>query len=91
MIKKKKPVRKCVGCRQQSEKNEFIRLVKLKTGEVLVDFTGKQNGRGAYICKNVDCFNKARKENAFQRAFKCQIPDETFDGIETELERVTKD
>ncbi len=88
---KKKPVRKCVACRKQSEKSEFIRIVRLKTGEVLIDFTGKQNGRGAYICKNMDCFEKAKKENALQRAFKCAISSDNYEEIKQGLIRVTED
>ncbi len=87
---KKKPVRKCVACRKQSEKFDFLRIVRLKTGEVLIDLTGKQNGRGAYICKNMTCFEKAKKENALQRAFKCNVCENDYEKIRQGLIRVTE-
>ncbi len=88
---KKKPVRKCVACRKQSEKADFLRIVRLKTGEVLIDFTGKQNGRGAYICKDMACFEKAKKESALQRAFKCNVSEQNYEEIRQGLIRVTED
>ncbi len=91
MNDKKKPVRKCIACRKQSQKKEFLRVVRLNTGEVLPDFTGKQNGRGAYICKNADCFEKAKKENSFQRALKCSLGEEELEQILKGILRVTKD
>ncbi len=82
-MSKKEVVRQCIACRKQSDKNEFLRVVKLNTGEVLPDFTGKQNGRGAYICKNMDCFEKAKKSKAFSRALKTNVSD-------IELEQISK-
>lgn len=90
MNNKKKPVRKCIGCRRQDEKSAFLRVVRTNQGEILLDFTGKANGRGAYLCKDVACFEKARKEKSFQRAFKCQIPEELFDEVLARLISVTK-
>ncbi len=90
MTVKKKPVRKCIACRQQGEKNNFFRIVRLKDNDILLDFTGKANGRGAYLCKNLDCFEKAKKENSFQRAFKCKVSEQTFDEILAGINRVTK-
>lgn len=56
---KKKPQRTCIGCNAQKDKNDFVRIVKSKEGNITIDKTGKASGRGAYICHNVDCFNKA--------------------------------
>ncbi len=61
MRKKKVPLRKCVACNENKPKKELIRIVKNKEGLVDVDLTGKMNGRGAYICYNIDCFNEAQK------------------------------
>ncbi len=88
---KKKPVRKCVACRKQSEKSDFLRIVRLKTGEILIDYTGKQNGRGAYICKDMACFEKAQKESSLQRAFKCNVSEQSYEEIRQGLIRVTED
>ena len=58
---KKQPQRTCIGCNVQKDKNDFVRIVKSKEGNITIDNTGKASGRGAYICHNVDCFNKAKK------------------------------
>ena len=60
MKTKKIPLRMCLGCNEMKPKRELIRVVKNKDGELFVDLTGKLNGRGAYICKNRECFSKAR-------------------------------
>ena len=65
---KKTPKRMCVVCRQMFDKNELLRVVKTPTGELLVDETGKANGRGAYICKNEECLANAKKRKAIERA-----------------------
>ena len=85
MTERKIPVRKCVGCMEHSGKKELIRIVRSKDGEVALDVTGKKNGRGAYICKDVQCFNKARKKKSLERALKHAIPDEIYERLETEL------
>lgn len=93
---KKVPLRKCTGCNEMKPKKELIRVVKspdekdemgnvLKQGEISLDLTGKKSGRGAYICNNIDCFQKARKARKFERAFSCQIPDEVYSQIEEGL------
>ena len=91
MQQKKIPMRKCMGCSQMFSKKELVRVVKTKTGEgeedytVSLDLTGKKNGRGAYVCKNVDCFKKARKAKRFERALQCEIPAEVYDSMEKEM------
>ena len=84
-MQKKIPQRQCMGCRERMAKKELIRVVRGTDGTVNLDFSGKQNGRGAYICKNEDCFNKAIKKKSFFRAFGVDIPEETRQGIEGEL------
>ncbi len=88
MSVKKKPVRKCIACRKHGEKSEFLRLVRLSSGEIQVDFTAKKNGRGAYICKDITCLEKAMKDNSLQRSFKCKIDNKTFEEIKQGIESV---
>ncbi|NLP26831.1 MAG: YlxR family protein [Clostridiales bacterium] len=84
---KKIPMRMCCGCNEMKPKFEMIRAVKSPVGEVSLDFTGKKPGRGAYICKNIACFNKARKARSFERAFSCMISNEVYEEMENELSR----
>ena len=79
---KNKPQRTCIACRQMQDKANLIRIVKNSEGMVYVDSTGKANGRGAYICKNSECFAKLKKQKGLSRAFKCQIDEEIYDTIE---------
>ncbi len=83
---KKIPMRKCIGCGLQRPKKELIRVVKNKEDEVFVDFTGKANGRGAYICPDKKCFDLAIKKNAFNRAFETQIENAVFDALKERLD-----
>lgn len=84
-VKKKIPMRKCVGCGEMKPKKELMRILKTETGEFLVDADGKKNGRGAYICRSVDCFRKAVKSKGLERSFKQQIPEEVYDRLEKEM------
>lgn len=81
MRKKKVPLRKCVACNENKPKKELIRIVKNKEGLVDVDLTGKMNGRGAYICYNIDCFNEAQKSKKLDRALAIQVPAEVYDKL----------
>ncbi|MBN2900157.1 MAG: YlxR family protein [Clostridia bacterium] len=85
MKARKVPLRKCVGCGEQKPKKDLIRVVKNKDGELLVDFTGKANGRGAYICPSIECLKTAQKRKALNRALECEISDEIFERLEQEL------
>lgn len=82
---RKVPLRKCVGCGEQKPKKELIRIVKNKDGDLFVDFTGKANGRGAYICSDIKCLQTARKRKALNRALETEISDEIFERLEQEL------
>lgn len=62
MANKKIPMRKCVGCQEMKEKKSLIRVVKTAEGDIILDDTGKKNGRGAYICKSLECFKKAKRQ-----------------------------
>lgn len=82
---KKIPMRKCIGCGEQKPKKELVRVVKNKEDEVFVDFTGKANGRGAYICKDIKCFDLAAKKNAFNRALEIQIQPDVLAALKERL------
>ncbi|MDE7280532.1 MAG: YlxR family protein [Ruminiclostridium sp.] len=83
---KTEPQRKCIGCDEMIEKKGLLRIVKDKEGNISLDPTGKKNGRGAYICRDIKCFEAARKKKAFERSFKCKIPDEIYDSLKTQIE-----
>lgn len=87
MPAKKVPMRMCSGCGEMKPKRELVRAVKSPDGEISLDLTGKKSGRGAYVCKNMDCLKKARKAKRFERAFSCAIPDEVYQRMEEELEK----
>lgn len=85
---RKIPMRKCLGCQEMKDKRNLIRVVRSKEGEFSVDLTGKKNGRGAYVCGNVDCFSKAEKSKGLERAFSAKIPDEVYDALRKEIEAI---
>ena len=82
---KKQPVRRCSGCGEHFPKKELVRVVRTPEGEIELDLVGKKSGRGAYVCKNPDCFKKARKARRFETALECSIPDEVYAKITEEL------
>ena len=85
MKQKKIPLRKCLGCGVQKPKQELARVVKSPQGDISLDLTGKKSGRGAYICKDVSCLNKAKKAKRFEHAFDCAISEEIYSVMEKEL------
>lgn len=99
---KKVPLRKCTGCGEMKEKRELIRVVKapekkdengnvVSGGEISLDLTGRKPGRGAYVCKNTDCFEKARKARRFERSLSCKIPEDVYEQMSAELENAAED
>lgn len=82
---KKIPMRMCLGCGEMKPKKTLIRAVKSPEGEISLDLTGKKSGRGAYICRSCDCFDKARKARRFEKAFSCKISEEVYDSMAKEL------
>lgn len=82
---KKIPMRRCVGCMEMKEKTSLVRVVKNKEGEVSLDLTGKKPGRGAYVCKDVECLQKAKKARRLEREFSMAIPAELYDRMEVDL------
>lgn len=85
---KKLPLRQCVGCNEMKSKKELLRVIKTKEDDILLDTTGKQNGRGAYVCQSIECFRKAAKNRGFERSLKIQIPKEIYEKLEKELENL---
>lgn len=87
---KKVPMRTCIGCRQAKNKKELIRVVKNKEGQVFVDLTGRRNGRGAYICANKDCLEKAIKTKSLEKTLKTAIDGEIITQLRSQLGEVNE-
>ncbi|MCI8410777.1 MAG: YlxR family protein [Lachnospiraceae bacterium] len=85
MTKKKIPSRQCVGCGVMKEKREMLRVIKTPEDTIVLDITGKKNGRGAYLCHSAECFRKAMKSKALERSLKIAIPEEVYKELEKEL------
>ena len=85
-MNKKIPLRQCVGCGEMKSKKEMLRVLKTTEGPIVLDVTGKKNGRGAYLCISAECLKKARKNKGLERSFKMSIPDEVYDSLEKEFE-----
>ena len=75
------PLRKCLGCGEMLGKKGLMRIVRAKDGEISLDPTGKKSGRGAYICNDRECFERAVKKRSLEKALKCRIPEEIYDGL----------
>ncbi len=82
------PLRKCLGCDEMIGKKGLLRVVKTKEGEISIDETGKKNGRGAYICRDMECFNKAQKKHSLERSLKCSISEEIYEKLRQEIEEL---
>ena len=81
----KVPMRKCVGCEEMKNKKEMMRVLKTEDGEFVIDTTGKKNGRGAYVCKSLQCLKKARKAGRIEKNLECAISDEIYAQLEEEI------
>ena len=88
MSTKKVPLRQCIGCGEIKSKKEMIRILKTESEGILLDATGRKNGRGAYICPSADCLKKAVKSRGLDRSFKMQVPREVYETLEKEMERL---
>jgi uncharacterized protein len=82
---KKVPLRMCLGCQEMKPKRELLRVVRTPEDDVVLDPTGKRNGRGAYICPNSECLEKAIKGKRFERAFEHQIPADVYAAMRAQL------
>lgn len=98
MKQKKIPMRKCTGCGEMKPKSELVRVVKapdtkddngeiLEKGAISLDLSGKLPGRGAYVCADISCLNKAIKAKRFERAFQTSIPEEIYEKLKREMEQ----
>ena len=85
-MQKKIPQRQCMGCRERKAKKEMIRVVRGTDGQVNLDFSGKLNGRGAYICPDPECLKKAQKAKSLERSLEVPIPQEVYDRLDKEME-----
>ena len=90
MSVKKIPLRQCIGCGEMKSKKEMIRVIKTAEGEILLDATGRKNGRGAYLCPSMECFKKAVKGRGLERSFKMAIPKEVYETLEKEMEEIDR-
>ncbi len=83
---KKIPLRKCVGCGEMKDKRDMLRVIKTPENEFLVDTTGKKNGRGAYLCYQRECLEKAMKSKGLERSFKMAISKEVYESLQKEFD-----
>ena len=90
-MNKKIPMRQCVGCGSMKTKKEMMRVLKTAEEEIILDTTGKKNGRGAYLCVSMECLQMARKNRGLERSFKMSIPNEVYDNLEKEFGEVDKE
>ena len=86
MQQKKIPMRQCLGCREMKPKKELIRVVRSPEGEISLDFRGKANGRGAYVCPDPACLKKAIRAKALERALETGIPEEIYALLTAQME-----
>ena len=86
MANKKIPMRQCIGCGEMKPKKEMLRVIKTAEEEILLDTTGRKNGRGAYICPDSECLKKAIKNKGLERSFKMPIPKDVYDMLTKEME-----
>ncbi|MGO1579809.1 MAG: RNase P modulator RnpM [Peptoniphilaceae bacterium] len=88
MVKLKKiPMRKCLGCGESKPKKDLIRVVKNKEEGIFLDLSGRKNGRGAYVCFNEECLEKAIKNKALNRSFQMEISDDTYEELRKSIKQ----
>lgn len=85
---RKVPMRKCIGCQEMKNKKEMMRILRTTEDQVVLDTTGKKNGRGAYICFSKECFARAVKSKALERSLKMSIPQEIYDSLKKEIDAI---
>ena len=84
-VKKKMPIRRCVGCGEHFPKNTLVRVLRTPEGEIVLDLVGKKSSRGAYVCKSAQCLKRARKSGRIAASLECSIPEEVYDRLEEEI------
>ncbi len=85
MTNRKIPMRKCTGCGEMKPKSELVRVILTPEGDILIDKTGRQNGRGAYVCQSPECLEKAHKNKGLERSLKKSIPQNIYDKLKEEM------
>lgn len=88
MSTKKIPQRQCIGCGEMKNKKEMLRVLKTTDDQIIIDATGRKNGRGAYICPSMDCYKKAVKNKGLERSLKMAIPKEVYEALEKEMDSI---
>lgn len=86
--KTKIPMRQCTGCREMKNKKDMMRVLRTPENQILLDTTGRKNGRGAYLCRSMECFEKAVKNHGIQRSLKTEIPEEVYEILQKEFEEL---
>ena len=87
---RKVPMRKCTGCGEMKSKREMLRVLRTTEDEIILDATGRKNGRGAYLCGSTECFQKAVKSRGLERSLKTVIPAEVYESLEKEIEKLAE-
>ncbi len=90
-VKKKIPQRMCIGCGEMKDKRDMLRVIKTSEDEIMIDATGKKNGRGAYVCFSQECLDKAVKNKGLERSLKKSIPADVYDSLRKELEAIEEE
>ena len=85
---KKVPLRQCVGCGEMKGKKDMVRVLKTAENEICLDATGKKNGRGAYLCLNRECLERALKSRGLEHSLKTAVPKEIYAEFEKEIEKL---
>ena len=85
---KKVPLRQCVGCGEMKNKRDMMRVLKAADGAICLDVTGKKNGRGAYICTQRECLQKARRNKGLERSFQFAVSGEIYKELLEELKHL---
>lgn len=83
---RKAPMRKCVGCGEMKNKKELIRVLKTPEEEILLDATGRKNGRGAYLCRDQECLLRAARNKGLERSLGMKIPEEIYENLKKEMD-----
>ena len=88
--KNKIPMRQCPCCRDMKRKKEMIRVLKTPEDEIVLDTTGRKNGRGAYVCPSIECLDKAIRNHGIERSLKTSVPEEVYEDLKKELSKIEK-
>lgn len=87
---RKIPMRQCIGCGEKKSKRDMIRILRTTEGEIVLDATGRKNGRGAYLCGSTECLKKAEKSKGLERSLKTVIPAEVYESLKKEIEKLAE-